>query len=677
MPKPFLFPSALPRALRSASMLLVLAFAAACDGGGSEPEPNPVPVIEELTPPYVVRGGAEQVVTIEGSGFAETSVARFNGAARETEFVSATRLRARLTAADLATPRFNAITVVTPAPGGGTSNAVEFGVVYPHPEVTSVSPATVERALAGVTVTIHGSGFIPQTRARINEQPRQLTLVSPTEVRVAVTGADLAQNTVLILLENPEPGGGVSVAQVAVVNPAPTLTALSPAVVASGSANTVITLQGSGLVGWTRVFVGGFERIPQYVSWVEMRVMLSEAELATAGTIPIYVQTSGPGGGTSATRMLEVRAPVPVVTGLVDASVVAGTPEMTIYVNGTGFDGNAQVRFDGSPRPTQTRTSTQVQATLSAADLATAGTHQITVFNPAPGGGLSNATTFTVSNPAPEVDGLWTDNDRMGSAGATLTITGRGFLPGSRVVVRPYPPLDRPTTERVPAFISPTELRVAMTAADLAEQGAQGIRVRNPLPGGGTSGEGVFVVTAPRPVLASLDPAFTSDGQTSFTLRVNGSAFAPSSVVEVGGRARQTRYVSPTRLEATLTAGDVGLAWVHEITVRTPEPGGGLSDGRPFEVRAPVPAITALTPTQTAAGQDYFVVEVTGTGFRGSSKVLLNGVPLNTVYRSATRIEGHLQSSNLATVRTVNLAVANEGPGGGVSSAVPFQIVAP
>ena len=677
MPKHFR-PSALSRGLRAASTLLVLAFAAACDGGGgSEPEPNPVPVIEELTPPYVVRGGAEQTVVIEGSGFAESSVARFNGAARETQFVSETELRARLTAADLATPRFNAITVVTPAPGGGTSNAAEFGVVHPNPEVTSVSPETVARALAGVTVTIRGSGFIPETRARIGEQPRQLTLVSPTEVRVAVSGADLAQNTVLILLENPEPGGGVGIAQVAVVNPVPVLNALSPAVVASGSPNTTLTLQGNGFTGLTRVFVRGAERWPQYVSFTELRVMLSEAELAAAGTIPIHVHTFPPGGGASAVLMLEVRAPVPVVTGLLDASTVAGTQGMTIYVNGTGFDGNAQVRFDGSPRSTQTRTSTQVEATLSAADLATAGTHQVTVFNPAPGGGLSNATTFTVANPVPVLTGLGTDNDRMGSAGATLTITGHGFLPGSRVVVRPYPPLPGGPTERVPAFVSATELRLAMTAADLAAQGSMGISVRNPAPGGGSSGEGVFTVIAPAPGLTSLDPAFTSDGQTTFTLRVNGTSFAPSSVVEVDGRARQTRYVSPTRLEATLTSGDVGYAWVREITVSTPEPGGGLSGGLPFEVRAPVPTITALTPAQTTAGQDYFVVEVTGTGFRGSSKVLLNGVPLNTLFRSATHIEGHLMSSNLATPRTVDLTVANEGPGGGVSNAVPFQIVAP
>jgi len=40
---------------------------------------------------------------------------------------------------------------------------------------------------------------------------------------------------------------------------------------------------------------------------------------------------------------------------------------------------------------------TQLTANISAADVGTAGTASVTVFNPSPGGGTSNAQPFTVN----------------------------------------------------------------------------------------------------------------------------------------------------------------------------------------------------------------------------------------------------------------------------------------
>ncbi len=42
--------------------------------------------------------------------------------------------------------------------------------------------------------------------------------------------------------------------------------------------------------------------------------------------------------------------------------------------------------------------ATQVRATIAASDITTAGTAQVTVFTPAPGGGTSNAQTFTIAS---------------------------------------------------------------------------------------------------------------------------------------------------------------------------------------------------------------------------------------------------------------------------------------
>ncbi|HEV3219649.1 MAG TPA: beta-propeller fold lactonase family protein [Candidatus Acidoferrales bacterium] len=59
---------------------------------------------------------------------------------------------------------------------------------------------------------------------------------------------------------------------------------------------------------------------------------------------------------------------------------------------------NSVVRWNGSDRPTASNgTFNGLIAQISASDIAAAGTAEVTVFNPAPGGGSSNSLTFTIT----------------------------------------------------------------------------------------------------------------------------------------------------------------------------------------------------------------------------------------------------------------------------------------
>jgi hypothetical protein len=69
-------------------------------------------------------------------------------------------------------------------------------------------------------------------------------------------------------------------------------------------------------------------------------------------------------------------------------------------VDGSNFVSNATVDWNGSPRATTFISASELTATILAADVSATGTAAVTVVNPAPGGGTSNAETFTV-NPAP------------------------------------------------------------------------------------------------------------------------------------------------------------------------------------------------------------------------------------------------------------------------------------
>jgi hypothetical protein len=91
--------------------------------------------------------------------------------------------------------------------------------------------------------------------------------------------------------------------------------------------------------------------------------------------------------------------PLPLINAPLTPGVKApGSATFTLTVVGTGFVSGATVNWNGNARTTTFVKSTQVTATINAADVATAGTANVTVSNPAPGGGVSNVAHFQVVN---------------------------------------------------------------------------------------------------------------------------------------------------------------------------------------------------------------------------------------------------------------------------------------
>ena len=80
-----------------------------------------------------------------------------------------------------------------------------------------------------------------------------------------------------------------------------------------------------------------------------------------------------------------------------------------------GFVAGSVVRWNGSDRPTTyqptspTGAVNAVTAQISASDIAAAGTAVVTVFNPGPGGGLSNSLTFTITTGAVDPQSIAVD----------------------------------------------------------------------------------------------------------------------------------------------------------------------------------------------------------------------------------------------------------------------------
>jgi hypothetical protein len=87
------------------------------------------------------------------------------------------------------------------------------------------------------------------------------------------------------------------------------------------------------------------------------------------------------------------------LASLVPNSAPAGSPGMTLTVNGSDFVSGAVVRWNEAARTTAFVSSTQVTAQIPSSDLTSAGSANVTVVNP--NAAASNALPFTVSTAGP------------------------------------------------------------------------------------------------------------------------------------------------------------------------------------------------------------------------------------------------------------------------------------
>ena len=86
----------------------------------------------------------------------------------------------------------------------------------------------------------------------------------------------------------------------------------------------------------------------------------------------------------------------PTITSIDPSTVPAGSTDVDITLDGTHFANDSSIRLNGEERPTTYVSDTQLKARILASDWASAGEAQVTVLNPEPGGGMSNAVTLRI-----------------------------------------------------------------------------------------------------------------------------------------------------------------------------------------------------------------------------------------------------------------------------------------
>jgi len=138
--------------------------------------------------------------------------------------------------------------------------------------------------------------------------------------------------------------------------------------------------------------------------------------------------------GAPATLM--VANPTPLATWVTPSAAAPGSAATMVLVNGEGFSNASTVLWNGSALPTQFVSETQLQATIPASDLVAAATAQISVSNPAPGGGLSGTLSFLVATgttPVINAGGV-VDSARYGTSivgGSIAAVFGTNLAPAN------------------------------------------------------------------------------------------------------------------------------------------------------------------------------------------------------------------------------------------------------
>jgi hypothetical protein len=141
----------------------------------------------------------------------------------------------------------------------------------------------------------------------------------------------------------------------------------------------------------------------------------------------------------------------------------------------------------------------------------------------------------------------------------------------------------------------------------------------------------------PVPAIATLSPTGVTVNSGAFTLTVNGSGFVNGSVVNFGGNARSTTYVSATQLTAAILASDVASVGTPAVTVTNPSPGGGTSNSVTFNVSA-----AATAPAASLTGSLPF--------------------PATTVGTTSSALASTLSNTGNATLNIGNIAIGGTNP---------------
>ena len=338
----------------------------------------------------------------------------------------------------------------------------------------------------------------------------------------------------------------------------------------------------------------------------------------------------------------------PIIRSVSPSQVVAGGSGFTLSVYGSGFVGNAVVLWNGSARATQYISKTQLQASISSADIQQAGSAEVTVTDQRGNSVPSNSVFVTIQ--APPTLGVATSSLPPGEMASSYsaTLAARGGTPPYRwgVASGSLPPGLALSTSTgavtgTPAGSGQYSFTVQVQDSEASPQtatGAIGLSIVSPLQIKTTSLTSGQVQTSYQAtvaatggitpyswsvILGSLPPGLalsastgavtgtpTASGQYSFTLQAQDSAVSPQ--IAISALNISIAAAPPQITTSALPNGTVQLAYSAPLAAT----GGTLPYSWSMVSGSLPPGVAlsastgSITGTPTASGPYSFTVQV-------------------------------------------------------------------
>ncbi|HEY5647920.1 MAG TPA: kelch repeat-containing protein, partial [Nitrospiria bacterium] len=402
---------------------------------------------ETVPPPLVFfgrprPGRAGETVDIHGFHFDDAAptrnLVRINGVEAEVLEATIPRLKARIPWNVPLGP--SEISVTT---RGGTAEVSNYLILAPRPVLSSLSPFIVYALGPPVTLTINGSGFFPNSQVEFRKNHFSQTILTPFEItpnRIKVTiPQELLEEPVFaeITVLNPDPNYGVFRSQSSffwVKAPTPTLSSISPSSAMLNGDGFTMTVLGQKFVKNARVTFDNRFYATTYISQNELRAVIpstaiSQAWIRNAKVVEVKVWNDSQ--AISASLPFEIQNPVPTVTDMAPTSGIAGYPNVhfkTLTINGSGFNFDTRIEFNGTLISTALYGPTQVVGYLPPSLVSRVGELDVRVINPAPGGGTSATLHYTA---LPVISEASPEGIHLGAFHRKVRITAPPIMPGA------------------------------------------------------------------------------------------------------------------------------------------------------------------------------------------------------------------------------------------------------
>jgi len=493
------------------------------------------PVIQSVNPPGILAGSTTTTITVQGGPFFQNSVVYFEGFPLPT-------------VAGFASVVSAGTSVVS---SGGTSGVGSSG----------------------------GSG----TGTGVSSSPNQLTAtIDATQLVVARQG--------VLNVVNIGPGGAIVSAPVnfSIGTAAPSITgqAGAPVPLVAGNGGFTLTLTGSGFLPGAFGTVNGQPRSSTLVSSSTVQVFIPAQDLLTGAILQVAVSNPQPTIGLSNSVLVTVVNTIPGVLSITpnqaEVRLETNAPSLQITVNGFGFKQGASVLVGTfGVVPTTFVSSTQLIGALPQAAIQLGGVVPISVKNPDPTLGASEALPLFLSNLPPVLTTLETvpltyDTTRSTETyPATVVMRGQNFSPSSVVELGTPCGSSSGFGAGSASYVSTQELVATVT---IACTGTYLMRVRTPQPAGGVSQVLSFTVTAyaqpTPPSITGLSQSSVPAGSGSFTLFISGANFAGAAYVNFGTSILVPSSTTSSGVVVVVPAFLLQNRGVVPVSITNPNPTG-------------------------------------------------------------------------------------------------------